>query len=248
MDPTETEIYNGVVIASVVIGIILLYFIILFIRQQHINQALRKKNMLNEIAGLEKDRARIAADLHDELGPMLAFVKMSMSSFDLPDEYDRQQCQTAKATIDNVIKRIRGISYNLMPDTLLKKGLISTLKEYIAFLNHENDIRFIFSPPDNLDIDKDCSVNIYRIIQELLYNAIKHAKATEIEIEIKRKGNRILLKVADNGTGFDYKQKLAERTGIGLGSLEGRTRMAGGKMYVESGPGNGTLFIFQIPV
>jgi signal transduction histidine kinase len=247
MDATETKIYEGVLIASVVIGIILLYFIVLFIRQQHINRGLRKKNMLNEIAVLEKDRARIAADLHDELGPMLSFVKMCISSFDLPDEYDREQRQNAKEQIDNVIGKIREISYDLMPDTVIKNGLIRALREYISFLNHVNDIRFTFDAPDHMEIPEDKSVNIYRIIQELLYNAIKHANASEIEIEIIKKRSMLMLKVADNGTGFDYKQKLAERKGIGLGSLANRTRLAEGKMFVDSGPAIGSIFMFEIP-
>jgi signal transduction histidine kinase len=248
MDATETKIYEGILIASVVIGIILLYFIVLFIRQQHINQALRKKNMLNEIAGLEKERGRIAADLHDELGPILSFIKMCISSFDLPDEYDREQRQNAEEQIDNVIRKIREISYDLMQDTLIKKGLIVALREYIGFLNHVNDIRFTFSAPDDMEMPEDKSVNIYRIIQELLYNAIKHANASEIEIEIRKKRSMLMLKVADNGTGFDYKQKVAERTGIGLRSLVNRTRLGEGKMFVRSGPSIGSIFLFEIPV
>jgi signal transduction histidine kinase len=247
MDATETKIYEGILIACVVIGIILLFFIILFIRQQHINRGLRKKSMLNEIAGLEKDRARIAADLHDELGPILSFVKMCISSFELPDEYDREQRQKAKDQIDNAIKRIRGISNDLMPDTLITKGLIMGLREYIGFLSQVNDIRFTFEAPDHIEMPEDKSVNIYRIIQELLYNAIKHANASEIEIEIIKKRSMLMLKVADNGTGFDYKQKVAERTGIGLRSLANRTRLGEGKMFVKSGPSIGSVFLFEMP-
>jgi signal transduction histidine kinase len=247
MDATETKIYEGILIASVVIGIILLYFIILFMRQQHINQALRKKNMLNEIAGLEKERGRIAADLHDELGPILSYVKMCISSFDLPDEYDREQRQNAQDQLDNVMRKIREISYDLMQDTLIKKGLIMGLREYIGFLKHVNDIRFTFSAPEHIEMSEDRSVNIYRIVQELLYNAIKHAKASEIEIEIRKKRSVLMVKVADNGTGFDYKQKAAERTGIGLRSLANRTRLADGKMFVKSGPAIGSVFMFEMP-
>ena len=247
MDATETKIYEGILIACVVIGFILLFFIVLFIRQQHINRRLRKKSMLNEIAGLEKDRARIAADLHDELGPILSFVKMCISSFELPDEYDREQRQKAKDQIDNAIKRIRGISNDLMPDTLITKGLIMGLREYIGFLSQVNDIRFTFEAPDHIEMPEDKSVNIYRIIQELLYNAIKHAKASEIEIEIIKKRSILVLKVADNGTGFDYKQKVAERKGIGLRSLANRTRLGDGKMFVKSGPSIGSVFLFEMP-
>ena len=247
MDAAETKIYEGILIACVVIGIMLLFFFVLFIRQHHINRGLRKKIMLNEIAGLEKDRARIASDLHDELGPMLSFVKMCISTFELPDEHDREQRQNAKDQIDCAIKRIREISNDLMSDTLITKGLIMGLREYIGFLNHANDIRFVFYAPDQIEMPQHKSVNIYRIIQELLYNAIKHAKASEIEIEIIKKKSILVLKVEDNGTGFDYKQKVTERTGIGLRSLANRTRLGEGKMFVKSGPSVGSVFLFEMP-
>ena len=249
MDTTETTIYHAVLIACISIGLILMYFFISVIRQQRENLFLRKRNLLSEIGGMEKDRARIAADLHDELGPLLSTVKIIINSFELSDPEDVAERKNASLYIDNTIKRLRGISFNLMPATLLKNGLVEALREYIAFLNQQHTIRFTLAAEDNFCVSEDKSVNIYRIIQEATYNAIKHSKATEISVSLQHKNNKLLhLQISDNGIGFDYKRKLAENGGIGLGSLRNRAIITGGRMFMESSSKKGTDYLFEIPL
>ena len=245
MGTPQTTIYDSVLIASIVLGFIILYFFISVIRQQWLNLNLRKKNILSEISGLEKERARIASDPHDELGPLLSVVKMRINSFELTDPEDRIQLEKTNHHIDDVIQRMREISFDLMPNSLLKKGLAIALDEYIHFLKKETNIRFTFINELDAPIDEDKSVNIYRIIQEIIHNAIKHSNATEIMIGLKMNKNKIWLVVSDNGKGFDYKKELAENAGIGLGSIHNRAQIAGGKMFVESQ--KGTRYIFEIP-
>lgn len=248
MDATETKIYYAIVAACVATGTIILYFFVSVIRHQRENLAFRKKSMLREIAGLEKERARIASDLHDELGPLLSTVKMRINSFELTDPDDLPELEKTNGHIDTVLKRMREISFNLMPNILLRKGLVQALNEYMGFLDQESEVTFTFVAPDNCVINEDKAVNIYRIVQELVYNAVKHSGASEISVELRNKNNKIHLKVSDNGKGFDYTKKLAERSGIGLGSLSNRTALTGGKMFMESGPENGTTYIFEIPL
>jgi len=246
MGPPQTTIYNSVLIACLVMGVIIVYFFISVIRQQRENLALRKKSILSEIAGLEKERARIASDLHDELGPLLSAVKMKINSFELNDPEDHVQLEKTNSHIDDVLQRMREISFDLLPNTLLKKGLATALIEYIDFLNNQNNIQFTFINQCYFDIHEDKSVNIYRIVQEVIHNSLKHARATEIKIELRDKNNKINLTVSDNGTGFDYKKALAENTGIGLNSIGNRTQIAGGRMFVEST--KGTTYTFEIPL
>jgi hypothetical protein len=85
-------------------------------------------------------------------------------------------------------------------------------------------------------------------VQEVIHNAIKHSKADEVSIEMRNKKNMIQLKVSDNGCGFNYKKKLAERKGIGLGSIGNRVMIAGGQMFVDSACQKGTSYIFEIPL
>jgi len=248
MDSRETTIYIAIVVACIMIGFIILYFFISIIRHQRQNLALRKKNILQEIAGLEKERARIASDFHDELGPLLSAVKMRINSFELPDAEDRKELEKTNNLIDDVIKRIRQISYNLMPSTLLKKGLVKALMEYVDFLNSSTHIQFTFIHQEDCIINEEKSINIYRIVQEIIHNSVKHAAATAIRIELKKQGNKIHLSVMDNGIGFDYNKVMAVNTGIGLKSLGNRAQMTGGKMFLKSSENNGTYYLFEIPI
>jgi signal transduction histidine kinase len=91
-----------------------------------------------------------------------------------------------------------------MPNALLKKGLVKALTEYIDFLNSSTPIQFTFIHQEDCIINEEKSINIYRIVQEIIHNSVKHAAATAIRIELKKQGNKIHLSVMDNGIGFDY--------------------------------------------
>lgn len=248
MDAPETTIYNAVIIASVVIGIILLYFFISIIWQLRQNLSIQKKGMLREIAGLEKERARIAADFHDELGPILAGLKMRINSFNLTDPEDEQELSKTNDQINDIIRRMRQISFNLMPVNLLKKGLVKTIEEYIDFLEVSGNIRFTFTHELNCKIPEEKAINIYRIVQEIVHNAIKHSGASEIKITLKNSENTLFLSIVDNGIGFVYKNVVRQSTGIGLGSISNRNAMVGGKMYLRSEINKGTQYLFDIPI
>lgn len=248
MGTTETTIYHAVIFASLVIGILLTYLFIVVIHSQKINVRLRKKNILEEITSLEKERARIAADFHDELSPLLSTVKKRINYFQLTDTDDLAERILANDHIEEVIKRMRQISFNLMPNTLLRDGLISALEEYIEFLNRVHHIRFLFLGAVECVLNESKAVNVYRIVQEVIHNAIKHSGAKEISIEVRNKKNMIQLKLSDNGCGFDYKKKLAERKGIGLISIGNRVLITGGRMFLDSMDGKGTTYIFEIPL
>jgi signal transduction histidine kinase len=250
MDPTETAVYHSVIIACIAIGCILMLFFIAVIRQQREILSLRKKNAAAEMKGIERDRARIATDLHVDLGPLLSSLKIRVTSFDLQNEHDREELLIVKKLFDSAVQRIREISFNLVPNSLMKKGLVKGLREYMDLLNNESRIHFIMRAEAGLTIDEVKSVNIFRLLQEAIYNALKHSQAGTVivELSVNHKKNVFVCTVTDDGIGFNYKKELAERTGIGLGSLNNRALVAGGKMSVQSSPGKGTSCIFEIPL
>ena len=126
MDTQETKIYIAALIAAGVLGIILVYFIVTIIRQQRKTQKLHRDKIEAEILTLEKERGRIAADLHDDLGPILSAIKFKINSVDLHSEEDKKIMEKASTHVDETIRRIREISYDLMPNTLIRKGLVFT--------------------------------------------------------------------------------------------------------------------------
>src|SRR5688500_2056178 len=118
MDQQETSLLTAVVIAAVALGIIIFAFFLSIIRQQRRNLALQKMNMMAEINAMERERARIANDLHDDLSPVLSVIKFQVISLKVTEEKDQQQVQHAAAHLDSMIHRLREISNNLMPNTL----------------------------------------------------------------------------------------------------------------------------------
>jgi signal transduction histidine kinase len=181
---------------------------------------------------------------------LLSSLKIRVNSFDLQNDHDREELARVKKIFDTAIQRIREISFNLVPNTLVKKGLVKGLREYMDLLNNESKVHFTIKADAGLTLDEVKSVNIFRLLQEAIYNALRHSQATTVSVELKvdRKKNVFLCTVTDNGIGFNYKKKLAERAGIGLGSLNNRAMIAGGKMSVRSSPGKGTSCIFELPL
>lgn len=248
MDAQETSIYHAVIISGIIIGVIILYFIISITRHQRKNLELHRLNILAEINALEKDRARIAADLHDELGPVLSSIKLKINSFELNDEDDKIQIQKTNKHIDDLLKNIRNISFDLMPNSLQRKGLIVAIKEFVDYLNNENTTKFVFECEHPFIVDEQKAINVYRIVQEATNNAIKHSDATEVRIALKKEKALLKLGISDNGKGFDSKRQVSESAGLGLRSLLSRTEVIQGKMYLDSVPGKGTSYSFEIPI
>src|SRR5215213_4985195 len=154
MDAKETSFYTAVVIASIIIGIIICYFIITLIRQQRKNLELYRQSVLAEITAMEKERARIAADLHDELGPMLSAIKLKIGSFELTNDDDIKEAEKTDHHIDSLMKRMREISYDLIPNTLIRKGLVTALKEFVDYTNESDGLEISFRSSEGISTDQ----------------------------------------------------------------------------------------------
>ena len=144
MDAKETSFYTAILIVCAVLGVIIGYFIISIIRQQRRSLRLYKQSVETEITTLETERARMAADLHDEVGPILSGIKLRMSSFDLHNETDEEVRQTTNEHIDGLIKRMREISFDLMPTSLIRKGFAVALNEFIEYCSKSSSMAIRF--------------------------------------------------------------------------------------------------------
>jgi two-component system, NarL family, sensor kinase len=246
MDEKEARFYTAILIVCAVVGVIITYFIVSIIRQQRRTVRLYKQSLLTEITTLEKERSRMASDLHDEVGPLLSAIKLRIGSLDIHGEEDEEEVRKTETQIDTLIKRMREISFDLMPTSLTRKGLAAALNEFIEYCSKSNVLKISFKYVD-IQLTQAQSINLYRIVQEIIHNTIKHAEALELLIELKKEKNKIVLATKDNGKGFDYDEKSGEAKGLGLQNLLRRTEIIGGKMFFESKKGKGTTYIFEIP-
>lgn len=247
MDEKATSLYASILITSIVLGSIIIYFIISIIRQQRRTVDLYKQSLFTEITTLEKERSRMAADLHDEIGPVLSAIKLRVASLDIHSKDDQEEVEKTYRQIDTLIKRVREISFDLMPPSLLLKGLPSALKEFIEYCGKSSllCIKFQFT---EVELTEKQAINLYRIIQEIIHNTMKHAGATELLIELRKEKNRCILAAKDNGKGFNYEARSKEAAGLGLQNLLRRSEIIDGKMFFESKKGKGTTYIFEIPI
>lgn len=195
----------------------------------------------NTVLAQEKERKRIARDLHDEVGAMLSVVRLNISRFEKKSENDASKnlALETKTFLDDVITQVRRISRALMPPSLEKLGLYFALEELVNWVNKADELQvecwkngepFRFNPKKELAL--------FRIIQELLNNAIKHSKASHIFIKVRFSPSGIAVSLCDNGVGFEM-EKMTE-TGLGLKNLESRTRMMDAGFKMKSVPGKGT--------
>ncbi len=248
MDAKETTLYTAILIVCLTVGAIIIFFIVSIIRQQRRNLALYRQTVLAEITAMEKERARIAADLHDELGPMLSAIKLKINSFELTDEDDKSEVEKTNIHIDSLVKKMREISYDLIPNTLIRKGLVQALSEFADFINQAQKLQIHFIAQEPMLIDEQKSIHVYRVIQEIVNNAIKHSEANNLNIALKQEGGTLVLQTSDDGVGFDHYAATKGDGGIGLRNLLSRCEIVGGQMFVESEKTKGTKYTFEIPV
>jgi signal transduction histidine kinase len=248
MDTQETRIYAAVVLTCIVFGVIVVYFFVSIIRQQRKMLQLQRQNLLAEIDAMERERSRIARDLHDDVGPLLSVIKFQIDNAGEYHPSEKLQLDKASQGIDHLIDRMREIANNLMPAVLERKGLIDAIEEYISRLDPSISLPIHFSYAPDIILERDQSINLYRIVQEVIHNCIKHARANSLTIKLDKQDGMLVMLFKDDGIGFDYDKKALDGKGFGLNSLLSRARIMGGKMEVQSSAGKGSLLIFEIPI
>ncbi|OMQ12735.1 sensor histidine kinase [[Flexibacter] sp. ATCC 35103] len=194
------------------------------------------------IEGEEVERKRIARDLHDGLGSMLSGLKIHLK---LAEKENVISPADINSLLDNSIKELRNISQNLMPESLLKLSLEHALRDLcIANSNAKTKIEFqyLIQKPN---LPKNYEIVIYRIIQELLNNALKYAEASEILVSCSQNKDTFFITVEDNGVGFDVAEKSA---GMGLRNIKNRLEILKGKLEIESELNKGTSTYIELKI
>ena len=196
----------------------------------------------------DDERKRIANDLHDNIGPLLAAIKINFQRL-IPniDGSPNGLGRKTEGIIDDSISEIRNVAHNLMPKGLTSKGLIIALKEYFENTETAYNKKIIFNHEVASIPSADIQANIYRIVCELVLNASKHSEATELQIFVGSDDKAITISIKDNGKGFSLKS--AEfKTSFGLQSAESRVNYMHGTFKLKTAPGRGTLIDMQIPL
>jgi len=199
------------------------------------------------IDGEEKERNRLAQDLHDGINGDLAVIKYKISSLE-PSKFSKKEktfYDDAIGMLDNAVEQVRRISHNLAPPSLQNFDLIEAIQQFCSKQNASNLVNISFQYFGNrLSLKKENETAIYRIIQELLNNIIKHANATEALVQLNNHDDKLIITVEDNGQGFDTNNS---ETGIGLQNIKSRVNYLKANLDINSSK-KGTTFSIEIDV
>jgi len=206
------------------------------------------------LKGEEQERTRLAKDLHDGLGGMLSGIKHSFQNMKenlilTPD--NAQAFERSIDMLDSSIREMRRVAHNMMPEMLLKYGLNVALKTFCSEIDRSGAVKTTYQSigMQNMAIDQTTAVTIYRIIQELVHNAIKHANAQKVLVQVNasQEDSMLSITVEDNGKGFDT-TLLQNAQGIGWGNIQNRVDFLKGKIDLNSEPDKGTSVLIEIPL
>lgn len=225
---------------------------------KHVSEALEDAKEKQEfglqiIEAQEEERRRLSREIHDGPAQMLANV---MLRSDLVDRTYRergveeamQEVKSVRALVRSALYEVRRIIYDLRPMALDDLGLIPTLKKYLATIeDYNNSIHISFASfGKERRLDTKYEVALFRLVQEAVQNAVKHAEPKEIKVKVELKSNAVMIVVKDDGKGFDTTQK--KEKSFGLVGMRERVDMLDGELNIDSSLGEGTIVTIHLPI
>jgi PAS domain S-box-containing protein len=199
----------------------------------------------------EEERLNIAREIHDELGQQLTILKMDVARLGKrhsEDNESKDQTNRIVDLINDIVKTVRKISYELRPSMLDDLGLVAALEWYSKDFEKRTEIRTFFTTEiSELKLPDKTAIGLFRIFQESLTNVARHAKATKVDAALEIENDQLVLTIKDNGKGFDPEANDSRRT-LGLLGMKERAFMMRGQYDIKSTPGEGTLIKVVVPV
>lgn len=217
------------------------------LKQQKLEGEFQQKIIEATLDSQESERKRVAADLHDSIGGMLSAIRLGLSTAGV-EMRDPTRLDASKQMLDDTIDSVRRISRELMPATLEKFGLATSLRELTQKLQSTTNIEIgMIEVGQTRPTDQRRELMVYRIVQELLNNAIKHAKASFIEV-VLRYSDRIEVIVEDNGIGIDPQQlESSGRKSLGLFNIQSRVKLLGAVVKIDKEKTGGSRIVVTVP-
>lgn len=256
----EAKIYQSrlqivgliILIAGILIIGTLLYFYYKTRKEKELKNAIIKEKELgleSIIQATEEERKRIAKDLHDGIGQQLSGLKMAIrnikDSLDFDETLQQKQFEKISSIIDESAANVRSISHEMMPKVLMESGLVAAIADMLSKSLAVADIPYEYDHFDEqIRLPETVEITLFRIAQELINNIIKHANATQVNLQLYKTSKFIILVVEDDGKGVEIK----ENDGHGMTNIKSRAHNINGEFIIEKGLHKGTIATVKIPI
>ena len=221
------------------------------IADQKIKQLEEEKKLLaarSIVEGQEEERKRIAKELHDGLGVLLSTAKMQFTTIKDKSPENKPLIEKATKLLEQAAGDVRKISHNMMPGLLTRFGLYEATEDLFEQLDETEGLNAgIQIIGDTRRLPENTEIMLYRIIQEMVNNTLKHAEAKNISMNMKIQPELLNIQYSDDGKGFDVEEKIESKS-IGLTSIQSRVKFLEGELSTESKPGAGVSYFVQIPI
>lgn len=252
----KTNIIRNIVVGGFILMGALFFLIYNRSRLKEKNRLLaeigHQQNILfNTVVSLQdKERKRVAEDLHDGLGSTLSTIQLNLEK--LKDEFlnlsqnQKDKYNTALQLSNDAVTELRNIAHNLMPPALTKLGLIPALQNHFEYISKHSGININLSTHGfNQRLEQNIEISVFRILLEIVNNVVKHARASEIIVQFVQFENHLNMTIEDNGIGFDLER--SRQNGIGIRNILSRVEYMKGSCSIDTSKGYGTTYSINLP-
>lgn len=248
MQVRESEILFSAIVILITLAVTTFFIIrLLILNQRRIAIQQQEEAFRSVMLAEEKERMRIARDLHDSVGASLSVIKLCYSNLQVYLPPEAPYADQLYDMLDDACKEVRMISHNMMPTVLINDGLVAAIKNYTSQIQSQDILNFkldILGEPVTATEDKSKDLMIYRIIQELVNNTLKHAQAKHVHLQLTFQPHNLIVLVEDDGIGMNE----SKASGIGLNNIQVRVNYLRGNLNIESAPTKGTVIVVNIPL
>ncbi len=256
MPEQQEDILISIVVASVffvLIGSFLLLLVFVFLRRQRKNKQ-EKEELKNryeqtllktQLEIQEQTFAYISQEIHDNIGQVLSLVRLNLNTFG--DSFSGEKLEQTDDLLGKAIKDLRDLSHNLQNNRIHNIGIIESIRQLLFSLEKTGRYHTSFAASDHFHIlDVNTDIILYRMIQEIINNIIKHASADTIDVDINSEPAVTTVRISDNGVGFDTAVLKESGSGIGLRNIANRAKTINADVNIKSTPGEGTVITLYI--
>jgi len=248
MGPEERKIFIAFIVVAGFIALVVGLFFYYIFKQQHRYRKLQKEKLNAEIQAAEIERNELATQLHNDIAPYLSSIRMRLQ---LLDEDTSGTIAENITALDACIQKIRHISKQLSPLTTFDLSFKEALEHYSADLKTAGLLQIHIIEKNTITVTSETNSQVYRILQEIIANTLKHANATTLTLELSSDNDELFIRTADNGIGFNlHTVRKSTKRGLGLLSIYSRVDYLNGTIAIDSGhkKQSGVKFNIRIPL